>query len=44
MMNEDTKNYTAEQMQLELQKLGSSISVTSDIDGITFSVQLLKKI
>src|SRR5260221_9511423 len=43
MMNEDTKHFTAEQMQLELQKLGSSISVTSDIDGITFSVQLLKK-
>jgi len=43
MMNEDTKRFTAEQMQLELQKLGSSISVTSDIDGITFSVQLLKK-
>jgi zinc protease len=43
MMNEDTKNYTAEQMQLELQKLGSSISVTSDLDGIIFSVQALKK-
>jgi len=43
MMNEDTKHFTAEQIQLELQKLGSSISVTSDIDGLTFSVQLLKK-
>lgn len=43
MMNEDTQNYTAEQMQLELQKLGSSISVSSDIEGITFSVQALKK-
>jgi zinc protease len=43
MMNEDTKNYTAEQMQFELQKLGSSINVSSSMDGITFSVQCLKK-
>jgi zinc protease len=43
MMNEDTKNYTAEQMSRELQKLGSSINVSSSLDGITFSVQTLKK-
>lgn len=43
MMNEDTKNYTAEQMQVELQKLGSSVSVNSGTDVITFSVQTLKK-
>lgn len=43
MMNEDTKNYTAEQMQFELQKLGSSVSVSSSFDGITFNVQTLKK-
>jgi zinc protease len=43
MMNEDTKNYTAEQMQFELQKLGSSVSVSSTFDGITFNVQTLKK-
>ncbi|HET9430900.1 MAG TPA: insulinase family protein, partial [Chitinophagaceae bacterium] len=43
MMNEDTKNYTAEQMAVELQKLGSSINVNSSLDGITFSVQSLKK-
>jgi zinc protease len=43
MMNEDTKNYTAEQMQMELQKLGSTISVGSGFDGITFTVQSLKK-
>jgi len=43
MMNEDTKNYSAEQMSRELQKLGSSINVTSSLDGITFSVQSLKK-
>jgi zinc protease len=43
MMNEDTKNYTAEQMAIELQKLGSSVNVGSGVDGITFSVQSLKK-
>jgi zinc protease len=43
MMGEDTKNYTAEQLSIELQKLGSSISVSSDRDAINFSVQCLKK-
>lgn len=43
MMNEDTKNYTAEQMQMELQKLGSTINVASSVDGINFTVQSLKK-
>lgn len=43
MMNEDTKNYSAEQMQLELQKLGSSINVGSGFDAITINVQTLKK-
>ncbi len=43
MMNEDTKNYTGEQMQAELQKIGSSVSVNSSFDGITFRVQTLKK-
>ncbi|HEX6193354.1 MAG TPA: pitrilysin family protein [Chitinophagaceae bacterium] len=43
MMNEDTKNYTAEKMAVELQKLGSSVNVSSNIDGITFVVQSLKK-
>jgi zinc protease len=43
MMNEDTKNYTAEQMAVELQKLGSSINVGSSTDEITFNVQCLKK-
>jgi len=43
MMNEDTKNYSAEQMSRELQKLGSSVNVSSGLDGITFSVQSLKK-
>ena len=43
MMNEDTKNYTAEQMAVELQKLGSSVNVSGGQDGITFSIQSLKK-
>ncbi len=43
MMNDDTKNYTAEQMAVELQKLGSSINISSGFDGITISVQSLKK-
>ncbi len=43
MMNEDTKKYTAEQMAVELQKLGSSIRVNSQRNGIVFSVQSLKK-
>ncbi|MEO7265541.1 MAG: pitrilysin family protein [Ferruginibacter sp.] len=43
MLNEDTKKYSAEDMALELQKLGSSINVSSDIDDISFSVQSLKK-
>lgn len=42
MMEEDTKNYTAEQFANELQKLGSSIRIFSGMDGITFSVQSLK--
>ncbi|MBL7748459.1 MAG: insulinase family protein, partial [Chitinophagaceae bacterium] len=43
MMNEDTKNYSAEQMAVELQKLGSNVSVSSNFDGITFNIQTLKK-
>ena len=43
MLNEDTKNYTAEQMTIALQKLGSSISVGNTTDGIRFSMQCLKK-
>ena len=34
MMNEDTKNYSAEQMSRELQKLGSSVNVSSGLDGL----------
>src|SRR5436190_7027913 len=43
MMNEDTKNYTAEQFSLELQKLASSITVSSGKDEIAFNIQCLKK-
>ncbi len=42
MMGEDTKNYSAERMGVELQKLGSTLSVSSGVDGITFSIQSLK--
>jgi zinc protease len=43
MMNEDTKNYTAEKISQELQKLGSSINISSDLTGITISIQALTK-
>lgn len=43
MLNEDTKNYTAEKLSIELQKLGSSISIITGVDGITYNVQSLKK-
>lgn len=43
MMNEDTKKYSAEQIGLELQKLGSSVRVGSGTDEIIFTVQSLKK-
>ena len=43
MMNEDTKNYTAEQMSVAVKKLGSSIEVSSTRDAILFTVESLKK-
>ena len=43
MMNEDTKNYTSEQLSLELEKLGSSIGVGGADDAVVFTVQSLKK-
>jgi zinc protease len=43
LMNEDTENYTAEQMSNELEKLGSSISVSSGPENYTVVVQSLKK-
>jgi zinc protease len=43
MMNEDTKNYTSEQFSAELEKLGSSVSVSNSDDAIVFTAQTLKK-
>lgn len=43
MMEEDTKNYTAETFSVALDKLGSSISFNSSIDGIQVSVRSLAK-
>lgn len=43
MMTEGTKAHTSEELAVELQKLGSSINVSSGTDGITYSVQSLKK-
>jgi zinc protease len=43
MMNEDTKNYTAEQFTSELDKLGSDISIFAGSDEITVSVSSLTK-
>ena len=43
MLGEDTKKYTAEQMTVELQKLGSNISVSQGLEDINFSVQSLGK-
>lgn len=43
MMNEDTKNYTAEQFAVELQKIGSSIRISSSTDEVEVTVQSLKK-
>ena len=43
MLNEDSKKYSAEQMAVELQKLGSNISVSSQLDAISFNVQSLTK-
>ncbi|AMR32915.1 peptidase M16 [Mucilaginibacter sp. PAMC 26640] len=43
MMNEDTKNYTAEQYNSELDKLGSSIGVYAGGEEIAISVSSLTK-
>jgi Predicted Zn-dependent peptidases len=43
MMNEDTKNYTAEEMTIALQKLGADILVRSTRHEIVFTVETLKK-
>jgi zinc protease len=43
MMNEDTKNATIEQISAELEKLGSSVGISSSDDAIVFTVQSLRK-
>ena len=43
MMTEDTKNFTAESIAVRLQKLGSTINISSGVDGVTYRVQSLKK-
>lgn len=43
MMNEDTKKRSSEDFSKELEKLGSSIRVSSGTDGISFQVSSLKK-
>jgi zinc protease len=43
MMNEETKNYSAEQVSQELQKLGATLTISSGLNGVTMSVQTLKK-
>lgn len=43
MMNEDTKNKTSEEISAELEKLGSSIRISSGIDATVVSLQSLSK-
>jgi zinc protease len=43
MMMEDTKEHTAEQLTAALQSLGSTISIVSNTDDVTYTVQSLKK-
>jgi zinc protease len=43
MMNEDTKRRSAEEMSMALDKLGSSISISSDLDEFVVTVRTLNK-
>tara|TARA_Y100000589_G_scaffold72706_3_gene65576 strand:+ start:1062 stop:3959 length:2898 start_codon:yes stop_codon:yes gene_type:complete len=43
MMNESTINYSSEEVSVELQKLGSSISFSADEDGTTMYIETLSK-
>lgn len=43
MMSEDTKNYTAEQMGVAMQKLGSTVFINSDVNNFFVSIQALKE-
>lgn len=43
MMNEDTQDKTAEQFQVALERLGSQVSVISELDEVQLTVSTLKK-
>ncbi|WP_299522496.1 pitrilysin family protein [uncultured Lutibacter sp.] len=43
LMNESTENYTSEQIQEELRKIGSNINIFADDSKTTISVNTLKK-
>ena len=43
MMDEDSKNYTAEEFSMAMDKLGSSINFSASTDGIQVSVRSLSK-
>lgn len=43
MMEEDTKKYSAEAFSVELDKLGSSINISTSLDGTEVRVRSLKK-
>jgi Predicted Zn-dependent peptidases len=43
MMEEDTKNYTAEAFSVELDKLGSTIDIGCDVDAIQINIRTLAK-
>ena len=43
MMDEDNQVYSAEQMSVELEKLGSEINIYSGLDATTLSVRCLRK-
>ncbi len=43
MMNEGTENYSSEQFEIELDKLGSNISVTAGAQGTTINMRSLTR-
>ncbi len=43
MMDEDNQQYSAEQMSVEMEKLGSEINIYSDFDATVVSVRCLRK-
>ncbi|MCB0645050.1 MAG: insulinase family protein [Saprospiraceae bacterium] len=43
MMNEDTKNFTSEEMSAKLDLLGASINIGSDLDNTSITIRTLTK-